>query len=130
MLDENLIVLGVRSLEEKMCLDANNNFSEEKGIAYLRNHYSHQNWALGCKYGTIRGNAPETGGYFDNGKKVFIKRKPFPTWVLDENHQWIPPLPCPEPREDYRWSESQQNWIVIPEEEKEIPEPPEEYTEE
>jgi len=49
------------------------------------------------------------GGTWDGSK--FIFPKPYPSWILDENGDWIPPLPMPnEEGKVYSWNEESLNW--------------------
>lgn len=92
-LDENNIVIGVIKVGGAECCDEHGNIDEEKAIAYIRSidPDRHQNFALGCKYGSIRGNPIEIGGYYHNGKQVFVRKKPYPSATLNENFQWEMP---------------------------------------
>lgn len=51
----------------------------------------------------------EVGGTYTNNK--FIPRKPYPSWVLDENDKWQAPLQYPKEGGPYSWDESITNWI-------------------
>ena len=57
----------------------------------------------------------ETGGTYVDG--VFINRKPYPSWVLNENKIWTTPIPYPEFDEEnpklYTWDESTTSWIEV-----------------
>jgi hypothetical protein len=59
----------------------------------------------------------ETGGTYVDG--VFLQRKPFPSWVLDSNNQWEPPVEMPkydkENPKNYVWDESVVNWVEVKE---------------
>jgi len=50
--------------------------------------------------------------YFPNAD-VFVAPQPYPSWTLDENHDWQPPVPYPSDGEEYRWSEEDQEWVAI-----------------
>lgn len=41
---------------------------------------------------------------------VFVKPQPFPSWSLDENHDWQPPVPQPEEDGLWEWNETNQEW--------------------
>ena len=43
---------------------------------------------------------------------VFVAPQPFPSWSLDINHDWRPPVPRPEEGE-WTWSEEDQEWKAI-----------------
>lgn len=53
----------------------------------------------------------EQGGTYDGTS--FIKRKPFPSWVLNSDKQWEAPTPKPgdTPTEYYTWDEDSLSWI-------------------
>jgi len=42
---------------------------------------------------------------------VFISPQPYPSWTLDENHDWQPPTPKPDG--DYIWNEAELEWVAI-----------------
>lgn len=44
---------------------------------------------------------------------VFVAPRPFPSWSLDENHDWQPPTPQPDDGEQYRWDEDTTSWLEI-----------------
>lgn len=55
----------------------------------------------------------EIGGTYVSG--IFIKRKPYPSWVLNAENIWESPIPYPELDEVnpkmYNWDESTTSWI-------------------
>jgi hypothetical protein len=57
----------------------------------------------------------ETGGTYVNN--VFIKRKPFPSWILNSKNEWEAPIPYPSSNKDneksYSWDEEKKTWIEI-----------------
>lgn len=110
-LDENLNVIGMVWVEDDVCT-VDGKFSEQKGIEFLTNHdlENHKFWAWGCKNGTFRANPIEKGGYFDNGNQVFVGKKIFPSWILDKNFHWTPPITKPDG--NYVWNETKQSWVV------------------
>ena len=57
--------------------------------------------------GTIN-NKIATPGDTWNGTN-FIFPQPFPSWVLDENDDWVAPTPMPDD-EDSWWDESELTW--------------------
>jgi hypothetical protein len=57
----------------------------------------------------------EVGGTYENGQ--FVKRKPFPSWIREENY-WVAPIEYPgfdeEDPKVYQWNEETVSWEVIP----------------
>lgn len=51
------------------------------------------------------------GGSYENG--VFLAPKPYPSWVLDSNNNWVSPVSLPDTDKDYVWNEENQAWIEV-----------------
>ncbi len=43
-------------------------------------------------------------------KQNFSSKKPFPSWILDENCKWEPPVPYPSDGKLYNWDELTYCW--------------------
>lgn len=42
-----------------------------------------------------------------------IRLKPWPSWVLNEDYDWVAPIPYPADDEnDYVWNEKEQKWVL------------------
>jgi len=53
-------------------------------------------------------------GYdYDPIADVFVAPQPYPSWTLDENHDWQPPTPMPTDGERYSWDEEELEWVAI-----------------
>ena len=76
-------------------------------------------YALGTPYtvkrtsynNKIRKQYAGIGYSYDPIADVFVLPQPYPSWVLDENHDWQPPKPRPE--NPSRWDEETQEWISV-----------------
>ena len=44
---------------------------------------------------------------------VFVAPQPYPSWSLDENHDWQPPSPKPDDENTYTWNEETQSWDIV-----------------
>jgi hypothetical protein len=54
----------------------------------------------------------ETGGTYVNG--IFIQRKPYSSWVLDEEFNWKAPVLYPDDTSKlYDWSEETISWVEV-----------------
>jgi hypothetical protein len=52
-------------------------------------------------------------GYnYDPSADLFYPPKPYPSWSLDENFDWQPPVPRPS-EGAYVWNETNQEWIEL-----------------
>jgi len=101
-LDENNVVLRVV---------VGNNSDPDEGYAWIVENLGGR-WIQTSYNNRIRKQYAGIGFTYDEEADVFVASKPFPTWVLDENHDWQPPVPKPEG--DYWWDEDAQEWVEVP----------------
>jgi len=53
-------------------------------------------------------------GYtYDADLDIFIAPQPYPSWILDVNHDWQPPTPMPSTGGPYSWNEAELKWVAI-----------------
>lgn len=60
--------------------------------------------------GAIRKQYAGVGYSYNPGADVFIAPQPYPSWSLDENYDWQPPIPHPNDGLMYFWNEEAQDW--------------------
>lgn len=88
---------------------------EHRGQDFLSNDLQLGGTWIQCSYNNrIRKQYPGIGYIYDPDADVFISPQPYPSWSLDENHDWQPPTPMPELNDSplvYYWDEEQQSWI-------------------
>ena len=106
-LDENNIVTEVivgRDEQEVVngISDWESYYGSFRGQRCVRTSYNHN----------IRKQYAGIGYSYDEDADVFIAPQPFPSWSLDENHDWQPPIPQPEG--DCYWSEDDMAWLTVP----------------
>lgn len=62
-----------------------------------------------------QGDNAEPGGTYVNN--IFIPRKPYPSWILNENNSWEAPVAPPqydaENPKKYTWNESTLSWVEL-----------------
>ena len=68
---------------------------EQKGIAFCQSLLG-GDWRQTSYNGRIRKQFAGVGYKYDPIADVFISPQPFPSWTLDTNHDWQPPIPTPE----------------------------------
>jgi len=51
------------------------------------------------------------GWTYDADADVFIAPQPYPSWTLDDNHDWQPPVPYPDDGGEYVWDETLLEWV-------------------
>jgi hypothetical protein len=54
----------------------------------------------------------EIGFSYNEASDVFVAPKPFPSWTLNESHDWQAPKPKPEGNMIYSWNEEILDWDV------------------
>ena len=60
----------------------------------------------------LRGNYAGIGFTYDAKNDVFYAPQPYPSWNLDSNWLWQPPVAMPSDGNAYKWDESSQTWMV------------------
>ena len=104
------VVLNIHAVSEA------NAATEEKGIAFLSTLHKWPHWkqtSHSKSESDLRLRPASVGGTYDPVNDVFIHEKPFPSWTLDDNFDWIPPVAMPTYVEDqppYLWDEDSQTW--------------------
>lgn len=105
-LDENNIVTevitGVDETELIEGLDTETWYGNFRGQTCKRTSYN----------GNIRKQYAGIGFKYDADADVFIAPQPFPSWILDMNHNWQPPTPMPT-EGMWRWDEDNLIWTEI-----------------
>ena len=62
----------------------------------------------------LRMNYAGVGYTYDADLDIFIAPQPYPSWILDENHDWQPPTPMPVVKgKKYAWFEPNRVWIEL-----------------
>jgi hypothetical protein len=107
-LDENNIVIeviaGVDETELIEGLDTETWYGNFRGKLCKRTSYN----------GKIRKQYAGLGFYYDSLNDVFISPQPFPSWLLDENFDWQPPIPMPEGQMgQWSWDEMTFSWVEV-----------------
>jgi hypothetical protein len=111
-LDENNVVLQVIVINDNELIDENNQESESKGIQFLVAWSGgHTNWKQTSYNGNIRKNYAGIGFTYQADIDAFVPPQPFPSWTLNNQAQWQPPVPMPTNGKMHSWDEATVNWI-------------------
>ena len=111
-LDENNVVTQVIVVANEELLD-NGVELEAKGIAFCQSLLG-GNWKQTSYNGNIRKRYAGIGFTYDADKDAFIAPQPYPSWVLDADLNWQPPVAMPvEEGKAYAWFEPNQEWIEL-----------------
>ena len=113
-LDENNIVTKVIVVHNNELMDGEIE-SEVKGVSFCASLFGHTNWIQTSYNNNMRKQFAGIGYTYDDVNDVFVAPQPFPSWSLDENHDWQAPIPMPEDDKQYSWNEETQAWDLITE---------------
>ena len=58
-------------------------------------------------------NYASIGYTYDATNDNFIAPQPYPSWTLDSNDDWQPPVPQPPPPPQTYWDEETQTWQIF-----------------
>ena len=101
-IDENNIVLRVL---------VGNNSEPDEGEAFMNSLGG--TWVKTSYNGNIRKNYAGIGYTYDPVNDWFQAPQPFPSWTLDADAKWQPPVAYPTDGVMYQWDESITDWKAI-----------------
>jgi hypothetical protein len=116
-LDENNVVKQVIVVHNNELKGANGVEYENKGIEFCNSLFGHTNWVQTSYNSNMRKQFAGVGFTYDDVNDVFVAPQPFPSWSLDENYDWQPPVEYPSDEigenQNYVWNEETQSWDLI-----------------
>lgn len=113
-LDENNIVLQVISIDNAIAQDPAPSNSEPLGQDFIAKVLGFSGkWKQTSYHRNFRKQYAGPGFRYDAEADVFIAPQPYPSWSLDENHDWQPPVPRPSNPGIWSWDEETASWIEI-----------------
>jgi hypothetical protein len=111
-LDSNNVVLRVVVVDNKDTADANGVEKEHIGAAFCERLFG-GTWKQTSYNGTIRKHYAGVGYTYNAVRDAFIPPQPYPSWALDDDANWQPPVAMPTDGERYSWNESTQTWDAV-----------------
>ena len=85
------------------------NSLEHRGEDFLANELGlGGRWIQTSYNGNFRKQYAGVGFYYDEIKDIFVSQQPYPSWILDENSDWQPPVQRPD--ELSFWDEETLSW--------------------
>lgn len=104
-IDENGIVKQVLVVPDEQEHRGQEFLAEDLGLGgtWIQTSYNHR----------IRKRFAGIGFKYDATADVFIAPQPFPSWKLDENHDWQAPKPMPTDGVISKWNEDKLDWEPI-----------------
>ena len=108
-LDDNNIVKRVISIADQDTMNANGVEDEQVGATFCAALFGGR-WVQTSYNNRIRKQYAGIGYTYDEDADVFIVPQPYPSWTLDDEHDWQPPVPAPTTEGMWGWDEEQQKW--------------------
>lgn len=87
--------------------------SDAIGQAFIASLGIEGDWLQTSFNNTFRKQYAYKGCSYDLVANVFIAPQPFPSWTLDNNHDWQAPTPMPDNGKIYKWVESSLAWVEV-----------------
>jgi hypothetical protein len=110
----NSKVIEVLSVNNEVLKDSNGVEQEVNGIDFLTKLTGYPVWVQTSYNNNIRKNHASIGMTYDEERNAFIPKKPFNSWVLNEDTcQWKAPVAKPEDDNMYSWNESTLTWDIV-----------------
>lgn len=106
-LDDNNVVIRVVAVSNNDAPDPAPN--DQAGNDFLNSLGLTGRWIQTSYNNRIRKQYAGIGYRYDPDADVFIAPQPFPSWTLDHNHDWQPPVPMPNGK--HYWNEDDQTWV-------------------
>ena len=110
-LDANNVVLRVIVVDNKDTADANGVEKEHIGAAFCERLFG-GNWKQTSYNGNIRKHYAGAGFTYNSVRDAFIPPQPYPSWTLDDDANWQPPVAMPTDGQMYSWDEATQAWVT------------------
>ena len=116
-------VIEVQSVVNEVLHDSNGIEQESIGIDFLTKLTGYPVWKQ-TSYNThggvhssggtpLRKNHAGIGYIYDENRDAFIPKKPFNSWILNENTcLWNAPVDKPQDENRYTWNESTLTWDI------------------
>ena len=110
-IDANNIVLRVIVIDNKDTSDANGVEKEHIGAAFCERLFG-GTWKQTSYNGNIRKHYAGVGYAYNSVRDAFIPPQPYPSWTLDDDANWQPPVAMPTDGQRYVWDETTTSWLV------------------
>jgi hypothetical protein len=113
-IDESGMVLRVIAVSNDDAPDPATSHSEPLGQAFIASLGLPGEWRQTSYNNNFRKQYAGPGFTYDADADVFVSPQPFPSWALDDNHDWQAPTPMPDDGM-YYWDEDSLAWVIVDE---------------
>ena len=115
-LDDNNTVLRVISVSNDVCGEPTLDFPDTcvTGRVFIADVLKLEGtWKQTSYNNNFRKRYAGIGYTYNETADVFITPQPFPSWSLDDNNDWQPPMAKPNDGNYYYWDEESFSWLEI-----------------
>jgi hypothetical protein len=105
-------VLRVIVVANEELLDENGVEQESKGAEFCRTLLG-GTWVQTSYNASFRKQYAGINHTYDLEADVFIAPQPYPSWSLDEAHDWQAPVAYPDGEDAYYWDEDTLSWVSV-----------------
>lgn len=110
--DNNIVTQVIVVANDELLLDGVE--SEIKGILFCKSLFGEDTkWKQTSYNSTIRKNYAGIGYTYDAANDYFFAPQPYPSWTLDADARWQPPVAMPTDDKMYSWNEETLSWDEV-----------------
>ena len=111
-LDSNNVVIQVIVVDNKDTADAFGVEKEHIGAAFCERVLGGR-WVQTSYNGNKRKNYAGIGYKYHADIDAFAAPQPYPSWTLDADAKWQPPVAMPTDGKMYNWNETTTSWVEV-----------------
>jgi hypothetical protein len=110
--DNNVVTQVIVVANSELLLDGVE--SETKGVIFCKSLFGEDTkWKQTSYNGNIRKNYAGIGYTYDVANDYFYAPQPYPSWTLDADAIWQPPVAMPTDDKMYTWNEETLSWDEV-----------------
>lgn len=110
--DNNVVTQVIVVANEELLLDGVE--SETKGVIFCKSLFGEDTkWKQTSYNGNFRKNYAGIGYTYDVANDYFYAPQPYPSWTLNTEARWQPPVAMPTDDKMYSWNEATLSWDEV-----------------
>ena len=110
-LDENNKVIQVIVIADGDCQNKPYPLSEQFGQEYIASLGLEGTWKQTSYNNNFRNTYAGIGAVYIPSADIFTTPQPFPSWTLNEDHDWKAPVAKPNADGFWGWDETTKKWV-------------------
>ena len=110
--DNNIVTQVIVVANNELLLDGVE--TEAKGVIFCKSLFGEDTkWKQTSYNSTMRKNYAGIGYTYDVANDYFYAPRPYPSWTLDAEARWQPPVAMPTDDKMYTWNEETLSWDEV-----------------